>query len=257
MFPTLLTTRQPTYLCKPEWINPSWKGSELHSTTHLQSLIDHGLPIPGLMAQFDSIQQSLQHTGICSPQQVYQILQKALNVGTHLDNWHEGLNEGDSTSRLYIVRLAGSTNPQEATLAAIFPISYTYPNIDLAGALMFYQMTRIFLDLFLIDIATLIQQFTPNAHTPNPTVNVPALTQSAIACADKICQSTEYFFEGNKKLIGRMGILAPFWAAKGLYERFWTTGCEADIEGGLRDRIRFCEIFAKVVGSAGLPVWGN
>jgi len=57
-----------------------------------------------------------------------------------------------------------------------------------------------------------------------PALGVESMISTAIEPADRVCQSLEYFFEDNKRMIGRMVILVPFEAARGLYKGICLSG---------------------------------
>ena len=50
-------------------------------------------------------------------------------------------------------------------------------------------------------------------------LNMDSLSKGALACADRIFQSIEYFFERDKRMIGQMIIAFPFAAARSLVTR--------------------------------------
>jgi hypothetical protein len=63
-------------------------------------------------------------------------------------------------------------------------------------------------------------------------------------------------FEDNKRMIGRMVILALFEAASGLHKGFCLSRAgNAEVDEGLSERVGFCEAVTERIRAGGLPIW--
>ncbi|KAK0119670.1 hypothetical protein ONS95_011107 [Cadophora gregata] len=214
--PVDLVLRQASFLSSQEWINPPWKQSEPQSITHLQTVIDIAFTIPVLMQKFDLVQQRTAQVPeeTSHLESLYQLMIKALAVQRAFDNWELRLRGGDEISQLYIARLATSIKQSAVdNLESIYPVSFAFPTWDAASAAIYYDMSRIYLNGLLIAMQNAIY----SSNTSSDMVNTQHVTIKSIACADRICQSIDWFFEDNKRMIGRMVVLAPFEAAKSLF----------------------------------------
>jgi hypothetical protein len=167
------------------------------------------------------------------------------------------ITEGDDKSQLYIMHLADHGSFVSADIGKTFPISYTFPNWDAAAALSYRDTAQIFLSQLLIDMKTCARD--PSATYPELNAfGVESMISKAIEPADRVCQSPEYFFEDNKRMIGRMVILAPFEAARGLYKGICLSGTgNAEVDEGLSERVRFYEAITERIRAGGMPIWGG
>lgn len=98
-------------------------------------------------------------------------------------------------------------------------------------------MMKIYLyDLF-IDAARLCP------HDSFYRVDMGIYSRKATKSADNICMCLDYFLVDFKKMTTRMVVLAPFQAAKVLFEKLVDTGMAGeDLNKALKEKIRFCEM---------------
>ncbi|PVH82204.1 hypothetical protein DL98DRAFT_514250 [Cadophora sp. DSE1049] len=252
--PVDLVLRQASFLSSPEWIDPPWKFAEPQSITRLQTVIDIAYSIPVLMQKFHSIQRSAQVSGDMSHlESLYHIMLEALGVQKGFDNWKFRFQGSDETSQLYVPRLATRIEkPEVDILESIYPVSFTFPTWDAASASVYYEMSRIYLNDLLIAMQNAIHHF----NTSSDMVDTEHLTRNSIACADRVCQSIEWFFEDHKKMIGRMVVLAPFEAARGLFAQLCEAGTgNQELDSSLKQKARFCETATQKIKDDGLPIW--
>jgi hypothetical protein len=252
--PIALSIRKANFLSSPEWINPPWKRSEPLSASKLHTVSDIGFEIPGLMERFDQLQQ---HEHDNSTQwmlsQLNNLILEGLTLQQAFADWGDRVLGEQEKGLFYIPRQARPMGNYHSP----YPISFTFKNWDIAGGLSYHDMLQIFLYTLLIDIETFAQHSKINPPALSG-INSLDLTQRSIECADQICQSTEWFLEDHKKLIGRMMILAPFEAAKGLFLRLArdVTG-DAEQDEMLKMKNRFCEMITRRIVDSGSPVWGG
>jgi hypothetical protein len=122
---------------------------------------------------------------------------------------------------------------------------------------LYHSMSQIYVNSLLIDFERETQHF-PSAQTERnpPRINTRELTRKSIECTDLICQSIEYFFEDNKRLIGRMVVLAPFEAARSLFSHLCKSGTgDERLNGSLVEKARFCDTVTQRIRESGLPIW--
>lgn len=186
------------------------------------------------MERFDRIKFSIHYSqtdNVTKYQLADDLAQDALLIQLNLDRWMMQLNNSNDSSRFYIPRTARTIeSPKVDDLGNLFPISFDFPNWDIASALIYRDMVLIFLNNFLLGLIEYAYQY--NIKTPSLSFsaeNYP--TRKSIEAADRICQSIEYFFEDHKQLIMRMVILAPFESARALYAHLAKTGMGIDLLG--------------------------
>ena len=252
--PVNLVSRQAGFLSSTEWINPPWKYEEVQSSTRLQTLIDIAYSIPVLMQKFDTLPRSAQLSGdTWHLESLYQIMTEALGVQKAFDNWKLRYQGSDETYQLYIPRL--TTRPQKTDIDNVestYPVSFTFATWDAAAASVYYEMSRIYLNGLLIGIQNAIHNFNASSNMVNPE----HLNRNSIACADRICQSMKWFFEDHKKMIGRMVVLAPYEAARGLFVQLCEIGTgDQELDTSLKQKARFCETVTQRIKDGGLPIW--
>lgn len=226
----------------------------------MQTLHDFAFQIPVLMEKFDS--------ACCLPSELFSdqifssLRDDALKIQSSMRNWETCLRGDDETSQLYIPRLASRKPPgvTASDLGEIFPISYDFPSFNLAAALTYYEMFQISVYCLLIDMelhsrdARCIRADGPTIDTPS--IDIRDLTTKSIECADRTCQSIEYFFDGSKRMTRRMVIMGPFNVARVLFARLIQTGTgDTQRDTALLQRMRFCNVVAQHFQAEGLPVW--
>jgi hypothetical protein len=188
--------------------------------------------------------------------------QDAWAIYTSLNKWEAELR-GDDTTQLYIAHLAGSRFNSNNETEGPFPtISYQFPSFDIGAALVYFEAVQIFLAELLVQMDMYSQKVLKIEETSeNPTpehhqINTRELTAKSLERADRICQSLDYFFEKDKRVIGQIVILLPFEAARSFYAR--VKGSEiasADQGAAVAERIRFCERVTEHIKAQGLLLW--
>ncbi|KAH7411180.1 hypothetical protein BKA64DRAFT_375477 [Cadophora sp. MPI-SDFR-AT-0126] len=205
------------------------------------------------MQRFDSIHRSAQTSGDVSHLKgLYQLMVEALDVQKAFEDWDMRSRGGDESSQLYTPRPATRSERSEIdNLESVYPISFSFPTWDAASACISYAMSRIYLNSLLIAIQNAIHHL----NISSDMVDTKHLTRSAIACADWICQSIEWFFEDHKRMIGRMVVLAPFEAARGLFAQLCEGGTDdPELDASLKLKARFCKGVTQRIKDGGLPI---
>ncbi|KAF8853741.1 hypothetical protein BDZ45DRAFT_66939 [Acephala macrosclerotiorum] len=209
------------------------------------------------MDKFDKLQQQAHiksETKILS--QMNSLILDGMAIQQALDNWERRTRGGDEMPSLYIPRQAKWT-ALNINLSDMYPLSYDFANWDNASGLSYYEMLQIFLNTLLIDIET----FSRRSNLAPPAlsgINTQILAQRCIECGDRICQSVEWFLEDNKKLIGRMVILAPFESARALFARLVQEGTgDSAQDAALIKKHKFCETVTRHIRESGLPIWAE
>jgi hypothetical protein len=189
-------------------------------------------------------------------------MQHACEIQFMLKEWESNLR-GDATTQLYIAHLSGSRfNRNSGTEGAYPTISYQFPSFDIGAALVYFEAVQIFLAELLVQMAMYSQKVLKIEETteqPTPEhyqIKTRELTAKSLERADRICQSLDYFFEKDKRMIGLIVILLPFEAARSLYVRVKGSGiADADQEAAVAERIRFCERVTEHIKAQGLLLW--
>lgn len=251
-----LATRRVSFLSEPQWLNPPWT-SDPYSSNPMQTLIDSAVLLPALMEKWDKTQKA-HRPGADLPKDnppVDTFIQEALQIQTAINAWEADLRGGDDKSQLYIAHLSrtniSSEEAEASGIGKVFPISYTFPSFDIAAAIMYYETVHIFLNGFLTELLTY-----PSDSKAIPPLSITALTAQSLECADRICQSLEYFFRRDKRMIGRIVILSPFEAVRGLVAGLLQNGAgDAAQDALLVQKMKFCETIAERIKAEGLLLW--
>jgi len=259
--PISLAARKSNFLSLPEWIDPPWKASEPHSTTYLQTISDVAFQLPILMERFDRSRGSMQHFKLernTNDRIMDTLIQDALDIQLELDRWERRLRAGNDISQFCIPRLSRTVeSPKIDDLGNIFPVSYGYPNWDIASGLIYWDMVQIFLNTFLLGVV----DYTNRHDILLPTLamlNARDVRKKSIEAADRLCSSIEWFFKDNKRLIGRMVILAQFKSARSLYARLLKEGAKDELcHEELVRKSLFCEKVTERIQEGGLPIWAK
>jgi hypothetical protein len=229
-----LATRRSSFLSLPQWLNPPWKTHDSQSSNPLQTLIDSAIRLPALMENWDRTRVSAELTGADKKIDIHVVddfVQEALAIQRAVNDWEANLRGQDDKSQLYIAHLADTQHSSEASIPWIF--SYKFPSFEIAAALMYYETVHIFIYQFITEMI-LSTQTTNALDSKYPSIpvhdfTVQDLTAKSLECADRICQSLEYFFQRDMRMIGRIIILSPFEAVRGLFARLhqidWNWRC--------------------------------
>ena len=185
------------------------------------------------------------------------VFSEALSVHSALDEWGSRLSNPSSRLQYYTSRPASSIE----ILAIdnknnIYPTSFAFPNWDNAAAFVYHAMSQININTLLIDLERITQgSDSPGSKTIPPRVNTLELTEESIECADRICQSIEYFLGDNRRLIGRMVVLAPFETAKSFFSQLSKAGTgNAEKDSSLIEKVKFCDAVTRRIKDSGLPI---
>jgi hypothetical protein len=257
--PVCLTTRRVSYLCLPEWIDPPWKSLEPNSSSRMQTLIDPAFQLPVLMEAFDKtrIAMQLKRSDTESNQQILDELKKdALGIEKAIDEWDTKIHGGAKKLTLFIEHCSESLQSLKDETTVPYPITYTFPNFEIAAALMYSEMIKIFLYQLIIDLATWARECSIGDSDALPDIDTEECSTKAVECADRICQSTDYFLEDHKRMVGRMVFLNPFAAAKSLLSGLSKTGTwDSEKDVLLKMKAEYCEAVNDRCKVEGLPVW--
>lgn len=257
--PVCLTTRRVSYLCLPEWIDPPWKPLEPNSSSLMQTLIDLAFQLPVLMETFDKTRISMQlnTSDIENSQQILnEIKNNTLGIENAIEAWDSKIHRGDEKSTLFIENSPGSLESLKDETPVPYATTYTFPSFEIAAALMYSEMVKIFLYQLIIDLATCARGCSIVGSDTFPDINIEEYTTKATESADKICQSANYFLETHKRMIGRMVFLNPFAAAKSLLNGLNKTRTgDPGKDAVLKMKTEYCEAVNSRCKAEGLPVW--
>lgn len=255
-----LASRRASFLSEPQWLSPPW-ASDPFSSNPLQTLIDSAILLPALMQKWDRITWKNQTHGLESESTkhcyfVDSFIQDTLKIKGAINDWEADLRGGDDKSQLYIAHLSKhlanvKVSSEAEEPGTIFPISYSFPSFDIAAAVVYYETVHIFLNGFLLELILY-----PQTSNLSSRLSRHDLILESLDCADRICQSLEYFFQRDKRMIGRFVILSPFEAVRRLYVRLLKTEAEnIALVDLLVRKLRFCKTIAQRIKAEGLLLW--
>lgn len=256
-----LITRRSSFLSLAEWLNPSWRPTDPHDKNPLQTLLDVALQIPSLMERFDTFSHLTERDISVNASAIRVLAVEALTVQESLKDWKNNLCQGDKKSQLYIPRCTSEVNITGDIHESgnVFSISYEFPGFDLASALIFYEAIQIFLYGFLVQMVEYdrkIGQALNVSTFATPPWNVCSLNTQSLECANRICQSVDYFFKADKRIIGRVVMMFPFESSRALYARMAENGTgNPQHKKILLRKLQFCDTVVQRFRDEGLPTW--
>jgi hypothetical protein len=209
------------------------------------------------------------------------LLRSAQSILRRLKTWEAGLQNHDEGVQLFISRFSSWSNASrdqdESLCGKIFAVSYTFPSFELAAALVYHEAVKIFVLELIGDIKQYIENrlegFScsvaagPNtmgkaddmikggiAGTTSEDISlrsVADLHQASLDAARQICSSLEYFFERDKKMIGRMVALFPFETAHRIFKKHGIAGAG----NGCRRELLFCDMVNERLQTEGISTF--
>lgn len=257
--PVCLATRRASYLCLPEWIDPPWKSLEPNSSSLMQTLIDPAFQLPVLMESFDKtrIAMQLKPADTGSSQQVLEKLKRdAFGIEKAIEEWDTKIYGGEEKLTLYNADFSESFGSLKDETPVPYLTTYTFHKFEVAAALMYSEMIKIFLYQLIIDLTTCARVGSANDNEKIFKIDSGKYTTKATESADRICQSTGYFLEDHKRMVGRMVFLNPFAAAKSFLGGLSNAGTGSpEKDALLNTKTKYCEAVNSRCKAEGLPVW--
>jgi hypothetical protein len=190
-------------------------------------LLDIALKIPTEMENFD---RDLQR----NPNNLCAQLHRLRNIASQLDIWELDLKDSYD-GRIY------STRP--ALWPGLHTESFDFCNFTVAPAFTFYTGVRIQLFNLIRAVSNELILHDDTAKIISDLANTESFNWSRSAC-----QCFEFFYSGNRKVMGKLTCLFPFDAA-------WETFARADKEGEeVARELNWCKTTAMRVTEMGLPV---
>jgi len=208
-----------------------------------------------------------------------QLLCSTHSVWSELQTWEAGLQNHDESVQLYISRFSSWSNAsrdqEEEVYGKIIAVSYSFPSFELGVALIYKAAVEIFVVELMADLkqdigdrlggmpvsaaASLndvgkVDDAVESIVAGTPTEDmlsrsIEDLNQMALDSARRICSAFEYFFEEDKKRIGRMVALFPFETAYRTFKKHASDGDGNDC----RRELLFCEMVNEKLHSEGIP----
>jgi len=255
-----LGLRKACFLSFPEWRNPSWDIEEPHSVTHLQTVTAIAFRIPLVLDKLDTNRKLSQLAAPGHPAAKItsqNLIAEVLSIQAALDEWGQRLGHLDNQPPFFTLRPARPIeSPAIDDIQSVFPVSYDFPYWDNAAAFVYHAMSKIHINTLLADLDCGAQSHVLETKLELSMLNVQELSRESVKCADRICQCLEYFLQDNKKLIGRMIILAPFDAARNVLRELCklATGSSQQ-DHSLVEKARFCDMVHMRIQEAKIPIW--
>lgn len=242
-----LASRQASFLSLPEWVSHQWNSTNHLDFNYLQILLDDGFQIPVLLETFDRMSDlPWSHT---NSQVVSHITKEAWKLLASMKKWEKYIRGGDDTLQLYCPRLSRgiATDNGMSDIINVFPVSYDFPSFHLAAALMYYEMFKISLFNFLIDII--------HRYPDTKGIDIPDLRIQSIECADKICRSMEYFLDKSTRITGHLVIMGPFQSARDLFTTLLQIKDDSKLYAiDLHKKLNFCNAIMQKFELTGLLI---
>jgi hypothetical protein len=180
----------------------------------------------------------------------------AFGIEKAIEEWDTKIHGVDKKTTLYIEHFSESLESLNDETPVPYPTTYTFPNFEIAAALMYSEMIKIFLYQLIIDLAICARECSPNDSDTFPDVDTKEYSAKAIESADRICQATDYFLEDHKRMVGRMVFLNPFAAAKSLLGGLSRTRTgDPEKDAFLKMKAEYSEAVNARCKAEGLPVW--
>lgn len=249
-----LATRRKSFLSESKWLHPPWT-SDIFSQNPIQTLTDSTILLPAIMENWDGVvmERQLEEDGILVDVHVFKgFIHDVLKIKRAINDWESNLRGAHDESRLFIPNSSGTELLSDSDNSGkVFPISYTFPTFDIAAAIVYYEAVIIFVNGFLLEMMA----YAKGSETYE-LLSMEGLTTESLESADRICQSLDYFFHKDKRMIGRIVILSPFEAARGLYASLLKRQTESTDElDALVQKLKFCETITERIRDEGLLLW--
>jgi hypothetical protein len=221
------TYRQATFLAKSEWINFPWKKQHAFASHPLHVLLDFAFQIPVEMEKFD---RGLQN----DPNVLRVQMHRLRKIAAKLDSWELNLKMSYN-GHIYSKR--------PAIWSGLHTESFDFCNVSLATAFTFYTGVRVQLFNMIKAVSNQLGLQDDSAKSISDLASAECLNWSRSAC-----QCFEFFYGGNKKILGKLTCLFPFDTA-------WETFVTHEKEGhDVARELDWCKTTALRVAEMGLPV---
>lgn len=210
----ILEALQPhhaTYLSEEPWIDGPWKDRQKRP---MDALLDHLARAPGIFNQVHELQERAPHEVL--PTALF-IIKQCWEVDRNMRTFYENL-ERSIPGPLYWPEF--STTRGTAGERALFPISFHFPDLNIANMLMIYWATATMLWSGMSQLYRLVRALSSTETTPNgeidgssqsDTSQLPPLEHRLDyhAPARNVCQSVEYCVQDQMLGFGMSSVVAP------------------------------------------------
>ncbi|TVY23664.1 hypothetical protein LHYA1_G006565 [Lachnellula hyalina] len=120
------------------------------------------------------------------------LIKIVLRVGNAISEWDAKLRGGDGRLQIYKEWLPVKTLDDATPVA--YSIQFSFISFEVAAAFIFCEMTKIFLCQLIIDMTTCARGSTTDDYKSFSDIDIRKYKTKAMKSADKLCQSTDYFF---------------------------------------------------------------
>lgn len=240
-------------------VKPSWKSEEPNSSSYLQTLIDPAIHLPCVMQAFDKIQAEMQSDPSDDEDNftlLDSLIKIVLRVGNAISEWDAKLRGGDGRLQIYKEWLPVKTLDDATPVA--YSIQFSFISFEVAAAFIFCEMTKIFLYQLIIDMTTCARGSTTDDYKSFSDIDIRKYKTKAMKSADKLCQSTDYFFVQHQRMVGRMIMFFPLETAQTLLCNLSKTGTGDPAQDALLElKVGFCESVQTSLRTEGLASMGG
>jgi hypothetical protein len=219
--------RRSSFLARAEWIHFPWRDSHPLSDSPMHAMLDIAYKIPSEMQLYDQ-------TVPRSPQFLRLLLQRLASIASDLEAWKRSLFQDQPTP----------TFRPHATLSRSLNLDLIeFCNVAVASAFTFYTGVRIALLDLVREVSTDLAPFDPTAHITHSDA-----MKNMLQWSRSTCQCVEYFFNVDKKVVGKLICLFPLDAAWKAFKTVHDLG-----EEDLSLELAWCKNAAEKFEAMGLP----
>jgi hypothetical protein len=204
-----------------------WKKQYSFASLPLHTLLDFALQIPVEMERFD-------HASHENPTCLRVQLHRLRKIISQLDKWELDLKKSRN-GRIYCER--------PANWPGFYLERFQFYEIAVASAFTFYTGVRVQLFNLIKAASNQLSLYDSSAKAISDSADIESLNWSRNAC-----KCVEFFYAGNKRVVGKLMCLVPFDSA-------WETFVRAEKEGhDVARELDWCMTTALRVTEMGLPV---
>lgn len=184
------------------------------------------------------------------------LIHLVLAVEEAINSWDRKLR-GDGQENVYSERPSSTFKNSKDGASVAYPVNFEFSSFTVAAAFIYCNMVKIFLYQLIIDMVSCVRDHTDGSGTFGH-IDIQEYQPKEIKSADNICQSTDYFCEDQKQMVGRLMILAPYGTAQSLILNLVRVGTGDPVQDALlKLKAEHCKQFTALAKDEGLPPIGG
>ena len=208
--------RRDCFYGRREWIDFEWREEEKQARTHMQTMLDIGYPIPGMLEKFDMLSK-VPSSSTAPIMQMREMLHMANDLDAALQRWWKLRVERPSLN-ISIITTREYDDAAQTDLPFLPPSNrqMRFVNLALAVSLCYYHAIRIYCLHLISDIAHHLAEHDDSLQQlekRNLRARAREGEDQAFDEAVSVCEAITYFVDTRHDTVGILGLMWPFDAA--------------------------------------------